>query len=42
MKDWIPLLQTLIWLGLTLIVIKIFLPQLQEFFGAITKRVDCS
>ena len=33
MKDWIPLLQTLIWPGFTLILIKIFLPQLREFFG---------
>ena len=39
MKDWIPLLQTLIWLGFTLVLIKIFLPQLREFFGAIAKRV---
>ena len=39
MKDWIPLFQTLIWPGFTLILIKIFLPQLREFFGAIAKRV---
>ena len=39
MKDWISLLQTLIWLGFTLTIIKIFLPQLREFFGIIIKRV---
>ena len=50
MKDWIPLLQTLIeglflllktliWPGLILIVIMMFSSQFREFFGAIIKRV---
>ena len=46
MKDWIsllktlvPLLQTLIWSGLILIVIKMFFSQLRELLGAITKWI---
>ena len=40
MKEWIPLFQTMVWAGLISYWIGKFLPQVREFFGAITKRVD--
>ncbi|MCU7918903.1 MAG: hypothetical protein KZQ99_08450 [Candidatus Thiodiazotropha sp. (ex Dulcina madagascariensis)] len=40
MKDWIPLLQTLAWIGLIIYGARKFSAQLEGLFGAIQKRVS--
>ena len=40
MKDWIPLLQTLVWAGFISAWIIPFFPKLRELLGIIIKRVD--
>ncbi len=39
MKDWIPLLQTLSWIGLIVYSVKKFSTQLQSLFDAIKQRI---